>query len=226
MSIWSRIAEAVAAVGDSITAYFSGAAAHAPEKSVAFTIGMIALSAKMAKADGVVTVDEIEAFKRIFVIAPEDLANVARLFNLAKQDVAGFDAYARRIASLFRRKPKLLEDVLDGLFHVAKADGVVHERELAFLMTVSDIFGYSGGDFDRIRARHVSLPQANPYVVLGLEPSAADDALKKAYRKLVRDNHPDRHMAAGMPAEAVKIATDRLARINAAYDAVARERGL
>ena len=229
MSLWSRIIEAVAAAGDSISQYFAGvtaARARPPEKTLTFTIGMIALSAKMAKADGVVTEAEIDAFKQIFVVAPEDFGNVARVYNLAKQDMAGYAAYARQIARLFNGKHRILEDVLDGLFHVAKADGTVHERELAFLMEVAGIFGFADREFDRIRARHVALPASNPFAILGLSPSAANDELKKQYRKLVRENHPDRHIAAGMPPEAVKIATDRLASINAAYNRIAKERGL
>ena len=229
MSIWSRIAEALAAAGNSLVAYLSGlvaARAQAPEKSIAFTIGMIALSAKMAKADGVVTPAEIEAFKRVFVVAADELPNVARVFNLAKQDVAGYETYARQISRLFKGKHQILEDVLDGLFHIGKADGSLHERELAFVMAVAGIFGFSDHEFGQIRARHVALPASNPYAILGLEPSVDDAALKKAWRKLVRENHPDRHIAAGMPAEAVKIATDRLSAINAAYDRIAKERGL
>ena len=229
MSFWSRLSDTIASVGSSLSAYLAGLAqsrVQAPERSIVFTIGMIALGAKMAKADGVVTQDEIEAFKRIYVIEQHDFESVARVFNLAKQDVAGYGSYARQIAKLFKGKPKLLEDVLDGLFHIAKADGAVHERELAFLMDIASIFGFSDAEFDRIRARHVALPQANPHVILGVEPSISDADLKKAWRKLVRDNHPDKHIAAGMPAEAVKIATARLASINAAYDALAKVRGL
>jgi DnaJ like chaperone protein len=225
MSIWTRIAEAVAAVGNSVAAYFSGwTRRRPPERSIAFTIGMIALSAKMAKADGVVTGHEIEAFRKVFVVDPSELGHVARVFNLAKQDVVGFEVYARQIARLFKDKRAFLENVLDGLFVIAKADGVVHERELAFLMTVSEIFSFTAADFARVRARHVLTGGRDHFTVLGVEPAASDEEIKKAYRKLARDNHPDKQIAAGMPPEAVRIATERLARINAAYDAIMKER--
>ena len=135
MSIWTRIAEALAAIGDSVGAFLQAIAARnptPPEKSVAFTIGMIGLGAKMAKADGVVTEDEIKAFKQVFHIPDGELAAVARVFNLAKQDIAGYETYAKQIAKLFDRRHDVLEDVLDGLFHIAKADNAFHPGEHGF----------------------------------------------------------------------------------------------
>lgn len=187
---------------------------------------MIALGAKMAKADGVVTRDEIEAFRQVFLVAPDDVRHVARVFNLAQQDVAGFEFYARQMARLFAHRPRMLEDILDGLFHIATADGVMHDAELRYLAEVAHIFKFSKADFERIKARHMPPEDENPYVILGLDPNVSDEDLRKHYRKLVRDNHPDRHIAAGMPPEMVKIATERLARINAAYELVVQGRGL
>jgi DnaJ like chaperone protein len=227
MSIWSRIADALSRVGDSIAGFLTALVKpRPPEQSLAFTIGMIALAAKMAKADGIVAESEIAAFRRIFHVAAGEQPNVARVFNLAKQDVAGYDVYARQIARLFRKRPRMLEDILDGLFHIAKADGVVHERELAYLMSVAEIFGFTPAEFTRIRARHTVPAASDPYVILGVDVSISDEELRKVYRRLVRLNHPDRHIAAGMPEEAIKIATERLARINEAYGRIAKERGL
>lgn len=225
MSIWTRIQDAIAAAGNSLLTLLS-AKVREPEKSIAFTIGLIALCAKMAKADGVVLPEEVAAFRQILSIPEEELGHVARVFNLAKQDVAGFDAYARQLAQLFKAKPEVLEDVLDGLFHVAKADSTVHERELAYLSAVAEIFGFDGKAFQRILARHVHGPGQDHYAVLGVSPAISDAELRRAWMKLVREYHPDRHIAAGMPEEAVRIATERLARINAAYDAIAKQRGL
>ncbi len=175
MSIWTRIAETVSAIGGSIGAFlqqFSPARATAPEKSIAFTIGMIALGAKMAKADGVVTEVEIRAFKQVFHVPDSDLPAVARVFNLAKQDSAGYESYARQIARLFEPGSALLEDVLDGLFHIAKADDALHPGEDTYLESVAGIFGFSAGDYARIRARHVTVAN-DPYLILGLDRSAA-----------------------------------------------------
>lgn len=229
MSIWQTISEVVANVGDSLLTVLSRITgqprARDPQSSVAFTIGMIALGAKMAKADGVVTADEVAAFRQVFQIQPEELTNVARVFNLAKQDVAGYDAYARQVARLFTDRPEVLEDVMDGLFHIAKADGVVKDEELEYLESVAGIFGLENR-FRCIKARHIEAEENDPYEVLGIEPCALDNELRQHYRQLVRDNHPDKHIAAGVPEELIAIATERLAAINSAYDLVARERGL
>ncbi len=224
MTVWARISETVVGLGDSISHLIGlGPGRHTvPEKTVAFTIGMIALGAKMAKADGVVTEDEVQAFAQVFHVPEKDRPAVERVFNLAKQDVAGFETYAAQVAKLFTLKSSVLESVLDGLFHIAKADGVVHENELLYLERVAEIFGFMKGDFARIRSRHVSL-RDDPYEVLGVEPGTSMIDIKKKYKSLVRELHPDKQIAAGVPAEMVKLATDRLSRINDAYGALEKE---
>jgi DnaJ like chaperone protein len=220
MSIWQRIAGAVQDVGGTVGSLFGGD--KPPEKSVAFTIGMIALGAKMAKADGDVTGDEVEAFKQVFQVPEKDRASVERVFNLAKQDVAGFDSYAKQVAALFQPGSQMLENVLDGLFHIAKADGAVHEDELTFLNHVSDLFGFDAKAFARIRARHVVMAD-DPYEILGVTAATPMDEIRKVHRKLVRELHPDKHIADGMPPELVMIATERLARINEAFDRIKKD---
>ncbi len=226
MSIWTRIADSLSAIGDSIGAFLQSVAsgrAAAPEKSVAFTIGMIALGAKMAKADGVVTEDEIAAFRQVFHVPDHELAAVARVFNLAKQDVVGFETYATQIARLFEARSAVLEDVLDGLFHIAKADNAFHPGEHGFLAKVAELFGFQPADFARIRARHVSVAD-DPYLIFGVERGAASAEIKARYRQLVRENHPDKHIAAGVPVEMIEIATARLQKINEAYETIMKER--
>jgi DnaJ like chaperone protein len=172
-----------------------------------------------------VTDSEIQAFGRVVQVEPEARAGVQRLFDLAKATTDGFEAYAGQLASAFGEEPALLEDVLDGLFHIATADGAIHEGEARYLRSVADIFGFDEAAFRRIAARHVRLAD-DPYLVLGLERSADPAALKAQYRRLVAENHPDRALARGLPPEAVAIATHRLAAINAAWDRIAAERGL
>jgi DnaJ like chaperone protein len=218
MSVWARISELAHDIGDSIGSVLSGitGSSTAPEKSMGFTIGMIALGAKMAKADGVVTEDEVKAFSQVFHVPENDRPAVERVFNLAKQDIAGFETYAIQVAKLFTKQSEVLENVLDGLFHIAKADGVIHEDELTYLERVAELFGYSNLDFSRIRARHVAVID-DPYDLLGLERGAPLAAVKKKYKSLVKTLHPDKQIAAGVPAEMVRLATERMARINAAY---------
>jgi DnaJ like chaperone protein len=149
------------------------------------------------------------------------------MFNLAKQDVRGYDAYARQLATLFRDRPWTLEAVLDGLFHIAKADGVIHPRELEYLQSVAHLFGFGERDFERIAARHVMRKDAaDPYTILGVPRSAGNEEVKRVYRKLVREHHPDRLIAQGVPEEFIQVATEKIARINEAYDRIAKERGL
>lgn len=236
MSIWGKLGGVATgfAVGGPVGAVVGGLFGHvvfdrqSPEdkKRVAFTVGLIALSAKMAKADGVVTDDEILAFRDLFHMPAGEERNVARLFDLAKQDVAGYQSYARKIAGLFDDEPETLHDIIDGLFHIAKADGLVHEKELHFLEDVAGIFKISDTCFERIKLRHVHLGEQDPYFILGAERDWDAATLKKHYRKLVADNHPDRLQARGVPEEFVCIATDKMAAINAAYDAIAKERRL
>jgi DnaJ like chaperone protein len=145
---------------------------------------------------------------------------------MARQDIAGFDHYAQQIAKLLVGNPALLEDVLDGLFEIAKSDGVLHPCEARFLERVAEIFGFAPGEFRRIRASHFAPELTDPYVILGLSYSADEDELKQTYRKLVRENHPDSLMARGVPAEFVKLANDKLAAINSAYEKIRAERGL
>ncbi|MEJ0028692.1 MAG: TerB family tellurite resistance protein [Rhizomicrobium sp.] len=192
---------------------------------VVFTIAMIALAAKMAKADGTVTDDEVEAFHRLFRVAPSEQASVDRVFRLAQQDTAGFEAYAGQIAKMLAGNPALLEDILDGLFEIAKADGVFHPGEAAFLERVADIFGFTPNAYRRLRASHIGTDKGDPYVILGVDFEAGDDEIKATYRMLVRENHPDKLIARGVPEQFIRVATDKLAAINGAYDRVGKERG-
>ncbi len=229
MSIWTRISDAAQLVGDSLVSVlqrFGGSAETAdPERSVAFTIGVIALGAKMAKVDGWVSGAEITAFKQVFQVEPEELGNVARVFNLAKQDAAGFEAYADQLARLFADRPQVLENVIDSLFHIAKSDGALDQAEIGFLTEVADIFGLTPR-FRCIMARHVYAAENEPYAILGIDPCVSDEEARRHYRRLVRENHPDLHIAAGMPAEMVAVANDRLAAITTAWNEIARERRL
>jgi DnaJ like chaperone protein len=233
MTVWQKITDFATAVGDAGNSVLDdlahvfglGRDAGKPENDVAFTIGVIALSAKMAKADGIVSPMEVAAFKQVFQSSPAEASHVARIFNLAKQDVAGYQAYADQIAALLKDDKKLRQDVLEGLMHVATADGGMHPMEDVFLRDVAARFGFSESEYRFFRARFV-LDNDNPYDVLKLSPDVSAAEIKAQYRKLVSDNHPDKLMGRGVPPEFVEIATRKLAAINAAYDAIAKERGL
>ncbi|MEL6452695.1 MAG: molecular chaperone DjiA [Pseudomonadota bacterium] len=226
MSLWSRISDALAALtaGEGLTAVFDKLRAP-PERSVAFAIAVIALGAKMAKADGQVTRDEVTAFREVFHIEAKDEPGAARVFNLARQDVAGFEEYATRVHAMFASEPETLTDLLEGLFHIAMADGFYHPNEDAFLEEVAHIFAIPDRDFYALRARFVPEAEPDPHTVLGVAPDMPLEDMRKAWRKLVRENHPDAMMARGVPQEAVRLAEKRLIDINRAWEAILGQHG-
>ena len=233
MSVWGKVSGAAAGlfVGGPVGAVVGAVVGHffldrESDPGVTFTIAMVALAGKMARADGVVTDEEFKVFQRVFAVPPEEQGNVQRIFNMARQDIAGYEHYAGQIAHLFVGNPAVLEDVLDGLFEIAKADGVLHPCEAQFLERVAEIFGFAPGEYRRIRASHFAPELTDPYVILGLSYAADDEELKQTYRRLVRENHPDSLMARGVPPEFVKLANDKLAAINGAYEKIRAERGL
>ncbi len=221
MSIWSRISQAISSLsqGESLSTVFDHLRAP-PERSVAFTIAVIALGAKMAKADGLVTRDEVTAFREVFQIAPKDEANAAKVFNMARQDVTGFEEYARRIKGMFGAVKGKPDDLMEGLFHIAVADGEYHPNEDIFLERVADILGMGGSCFQAMRARFVPNAEPDPYSVLGVTVDTPVADIRKAWRQLVRDTHPDSMIARGVPEEAVKLAEKRMMDINKAWDQI------
>jgi DnaJ like chaperone protein len=233
MTVWQKISGLATVVGDAggnlldelARTFGLNQADGEPLKDIAFTIAVIALSAKMATADGAVSPLERKAFADVFHYSPEEARNVERVFDMAKQDVAGYEAYADQIAGLLKDDRKLLQHVLEGLMYVAAADGGMHPEEDQFLKSVATRFGFSDSEYRFFRARFV-VDNANPYDALRLTPDASDAEVKTQYRKLVRDNHPDRLMANGVPAEFIELANRKLGAINEAYDTIARERGL
>jgi DnaJ like chaperone protein len=233
MSVWGKVAGAAAGLvaGGPVGALVGAVAGHflidrEADPGLTFTIAVIALAGKMARADGDVSDAELAAFQRVFRVPPEEEANVARIFNLARQDIAGFEHYAGQIARLFVGNPAVLEDILDGLFEIAKADGVLHPGESAFLERVAEIFGFAPNEFRRIRAAHFAPELTDPYVILGVSYVASDDEIRQTYRRLVRENHPDSLIARGVPQEFEKLANDKLAAINNAWARIREERSL
>jgi DnaJ like chaperone protein len=191
MSLWTRINDALSdlAKGESLTVIFERFRGGSnPERSVGFTIAVIALGAKLAKADGTVTRAEVSAFRRVFSLPVGEEANAARVFNLARQDVAGFDAYAAKIVAMFQDTSHpdnraLFIDLIEGLFHIALADDILHEGEEVFLAHVAEIFGLDARCFRAIRARLVEGAARDPYDVLGVSHEASIETVRAAWRR-------------------------------------------
>ena len=152
------------------------------------------------------------------------MGDVGRLFNQAKREASGFEPYAAQIGRMFASDPAVLEELLGGLFHIAKADGKVDPAELDYLARVAGEFGFDARGFERIRASQLGPGEADPYQVLGLSPKASDGEIKKAYRALIRENHPDTLIAKGMPQEFIDLANQKMAAINAAHDRIESQR--
>ena len=243
MSIWVSILGGTAgfALGGPLGALLGAAAGYtlanvakkvggAPQggdatREIAFTIATVALAAKMAKSDGAVCAREKAAFAELFRFDPAERANVERVFDLATRSTAGFEAYAGQLASMFEPGAPALEELLDCLFHIARADGNLRAEEVAFLAAVAKIFGISENAFESLAEAQRDPATADPYRVLGIAADASEEQARAAWRQLVRDHHPDRLTGAGMPQEFVALANERLAAINVAWAAVRRRKG-
>ncbi len=232
MSIWATIAGATvgALLGGPLGALAGAAAggaidlrrAASPERRrIAFTIAAIALAAKMARADGEASAAEFATFQRLFQVEAAEAANAKRFYDLAKQSMAGFEAYAEQAATLLGRGSPLLEDLLDALWLIAAVDGY-HPAEIAYLDKVAARLGFDAAAAARVRARHTEPAEDDPWAILGVAPGADAATLRSAYHALVRQYHPDRHIAEGVPSEFIRVAEARMAAINGAYDKVTR----
>ena len=191
---------------------------------VAFTIGVITLSAKMSKADGVSSAIEAAAFERQFSVPESEREHARRLFTLASEDVAGYETYASQMARILADEPELKITVLECLFHIATADGILHPSEDQFLSTVSTLFGLSHSDYRSVRRAFIHDPDS-PYEVLSIDAGATDQEIKARYRELVKSHHPDALVSKGVPPEFLAAASRRLAAITEAYEAIQVERG-
>ena len=238
MSIWRTIIGGAAgfAIGGPLGAILGGVAGHVLDKKssskqksshqtdqMAFTVAIIVLGAKMAKADGTVSIEEIKAFREVFHVPERDMKAVGQIFDEAKKDSSGFEPYANQISDLFKNRKNVLEDLLDGLFHIAKADNILHQSELEYLRQVSIIFGFTDFEFKSIKERHSSPEISDPYKILGLESNANFSQVKNKYKQLIKEYHPDKLIAQGVPKELIDVANKKLSVINDAYDRIEKK---
>lgn len=193
-----------------------------------FAVGVVVLSAKLAKCDGPVVRAEIDAFKRQFRIPPESVRDIGRLFDQARDSNEGIEPYAEQLGSSFADNRGLLEDVLAALFAIARADKPLTMAEHEMLRQVHRAFGLDNLAWDQARGTATRTPpgQDDPYAVLGMPRNATDDALRQGWLKLMRENHPDSLASRGVPPEFIARAGEKVARINAAWDRIKRERRL
>jgi DnaJ like chaperone protein len=222
MSFWRKIAGLAARKVDE--AECDVCPPGLPGEDPAFSTAVTALGAKLAKADGEAHAAEYATFHTVFQADAGSEGNIRRLYQLARQTTRGFEGYARRLRKRYGSCPQLLEDVLDGLFHIAASDGVVTSDELDYLARVCELFGLSPLTFRRLKATHLGAANDDPYVILGVAPDASDEAVRAAWKRALSDAHPDRARSRGLPSEFVEVAEAKAASINAAFDTVMRER--
>ncbi len=205
------------------------------QKQLVFATGVIALSAKVAKADGQVTSNEIESFKQVFQFPAEDKKSIGLIFNKAKATSDGYESYARQLYNVFLHQPKILEEIINALFAIALSDNFLHEEEEKILKSISQIFNIDEQTFRSIKASNRKGSNQNissddelieAYAVLGLEADATEEELKKTYKKLVKDYHPDRLVSFGLPKDFVDLANTRISKINVAYDDIKKKKNL
>jgi DnaJ like chaperone protein len=239
MSIWGKLSAAITDTSMGATTIGAllggGAGQDLPKRekhdtpaddALPFTLGMVTLGAKMAKADGVVSKDEVRAFKKAFKISNSEMKDAARVFNRAKQNPVGYEVYAEELVAALRGDRKLLAYVLEGLFIIANADKVMQPQEEKYLEHVAKLFGFTDAEFALMKARHTIGAERNPYDVLGVKPSASNEELERQYRRLIEESQTEEFMARSMPKEFVCIATTKLQAINKAYEAIAKERSI
>lgn len=238
MNIWGKIIGSTSgfALGGPIGALIGGAAGHAIDKmqtkkkrsdklalkQIGFTIGIIVLSAKMAKADGKVTKQEILAFKNKIDVPDTEMKNVAFLWDQAKKSTQGYEVYAQQISNLLEKNSPVLEELLNLLIVIAEADGKITHPEIIYLKRISEIFGFSNEDFERIISYKIKDP-SNPYKILGVSEKAPISEIKKIWKKLVTKHHPDLLISQGMPKELIKQNTQRLSEINNAWETIKKQ---
>jgi DnaJ like chaperone protein len=195
-----------------------------------FAICVVILSAKLAKCDGPVRREEIDAFKRQFRIPPESVRDIGRLFDQARDSSEGYEGYASQLGDAFADNRGMLEDVLAALFAIARADGPINRQELDFLSRTHRGFRLNQNAWDRARggsSRQAPTPEEpDAYTVLGVSSSASAEVIRATWKRLMRENHPDSLAARGVPPEFIARANEKVARINAAWDRIKRERGL
>jgi len=236
MSIWGKLLAGTFgfALGGPIGALLGVIAGHSVDKirsqsstyqanieipQEIITIGIIILSAKLAKADGQVTTDEIKAFREKFKIPPDFQSDVGKIFNEAKKSTDDFHQYAQQLGMLFRGQPQVLEQIINLLFFIAEADGEISNPEINFIENCAKYFGLNRVQYESIQSIWLD-KQSNPYKILGVSKEASDSEIRNTWIKLNKELHPDQLRSQGVPQELIIKSEDRLSVINQAYDKI------
>ena len=185
-----------------------------------FALSLIVLSAKLSKADGQVSKEELLAVKDKLRIPDSELDQVGKIFNKAKEESTGYEQYAQQISQIYKGNINVLEEVINILFYIAEADGNVSEDELKMIQDISQIFGLTEIQFNSIKESRKSSDKLNPYIVLESKPNDEIEIIRKRYLKLSKEHHPDLLMSKGVPQEVIDESKAKMRAINSAWDQV------
>ncbi len=185
-----------------------------------FALSLIVLSAKLSKADGQVSKEELIAVKDKLRIPENELDQVGKIFNKAKEESTGYEPYAQQIAQIYRGNINVLEEVINILFYIAEADGNVSDAELKMIEHIAQIFGLNEVQLNSIKESRKSSDKLNPYIVLESKPEDDLQIIRKRYLKLSKEHHPDLLLNKGVPQEVIEESKSKMRAINLAWDQV------
>ena len=185
-----------------------------------FALSLIVLSAKLSKADGSVSREELVAVKDKLKIPENELDQVGKIFNQAKKEAAGYEPYAQQITQIYKKNSQVLEEVINILFYIAEADGHISETELNMIEHIAQIFGLSSSQYNSIKESRKNSDKLNPYVVLESKSDDSIEIIRKRYLKLSKEHHPDLLMSKGVPQEVIDESKAKMRAINSAWDQI------
>ena len=185
-----------------------------------FALSLIVLSAKLSKADGQVSREELIAVKDKLKIPESELDQVGKIFNKAKEESTGYEPYAKQIAEVYRGNMNVLEEVINTLFYIAEADGRISDNELIMIEDIAIIFGLNQTQINGIKESRKSSDKLNPYIVLESNPDASLEEIIKRYIKLSKEHHPDILLSKGVPQEVIDESKAKMRAVNSAWDQI------
>ena len=185
-----------------------------------FALSLIVLSAKLSKADGQVSKEELIAVKDKLKIPENELDQVGKIFNKAKNESTGYEPYAQQIAQIYRGNLNVLEEVVNILFYIAEADGNISQSEMNMIQDIAKIFGLNENQFNGLKESRKSSDKLNPYIVLESNPNNDLSDIRKKYIKLSKEHHPDLLLSKGVPNEVIEESKKKMRAINSAWDQI------
>ena len=212
-----------------------GAMPHSADMSVnakaqfTFFVAAFSMLAKVVRVDGRVTDAEVNSVQQFMVrdlkLNPASRQMAEKIFQTALTAPQRFDEFAQQFYRQFHTQPQLLELMIDILVRVSVADGALDNSEETLIRTAVSIFQLSETQYANIRSRYVAVTDSC-YAVLGCTPADSDEQIKKQFRKLAREYHPDTIASKGLPDAFIQFANDKFREIHDAYETICRERNL